>query len=57
MLARTWSIAANYRTPEDFDIPHAPRFHSEMTDEEALRFVSSDGTVVLEASVTSSVNR
>ncbi|MDT3437342.1 hypothetical protein [Haloarcula sp. 1CSR25-25] len=57
MLARTWEIAANYKRPEDFDIPHAPRFLSETTGEGATRLVSRDGTVILEASVTSSVRR
>jgi hypothetical protein len=57
MLSRTWTIAANYQSPEDFDIPHAPRFPSETTSDGDTRLVSRDGTVILEASVTSTVRR
>lgn len=57
MLSRTWAIAANYKSPEGFDIPHAPRFRSETTDEGATRLVTNDDTVVLEAPVTSTVRR
>mgnify|MGYP006993519065 CR=1 FL=1 len=57
MLSRTWAIAANYKRPEDFDIPHAPRFLSETTSEGATRLISKDGTVILEASVMSTVRR
>lgn len=38
MLARTWAIASNYRTPSDYGIPPAPTFTAERR---------ADGTLVL----------
>ncbi|ELZ16637.1 hypothetical protein C478_02687 [Natrinema thermotolerans DSM 11552] len=38
MLARTWVIAANFRTPADYGVPTAPSFPAERR---------SDGTLVL----------
>lgn len=38
MLARTWTIAANFRKPADYGIPYAPTFPAEC---------HSDGTLAL----------
>ena len=38
LLARTWVIAANFRTPADYGIPAAPSFAAERR---------ADGTLVL----------
>lgn len=38
MLARTWTIAANFRTPADYDIPTVPIVPAER---------SADGTLIV----------
>lgn len=38
MLARTWTIAANYRSPSDYGIPTAPTFEAKQ---------HTDGTLLL----------
>ncbi|WP_255149312.1 hypothetical protein [Halorarius halobius] len=58
MLARTWTIAANYRTPADYDVPEAPTFHGERCDDGT--FVLSDsesGETVLTARAPTTVRR
>lgn len=43
MLARTWTIAANFREPADYGIPTAPTFCAEhRSDETLVLFASSD---------------
>ena len=46
MLARTWTIAATSRTPEDYDVPTAPRF--DVT-------VREDGSLIVRCSVSGGV--
>lgn len=46
MLARTWSIAGNFRSPEEYGIPTAPSFKTEHDADGTVRFLSSDGSTV-----------
>ena len=46
MLARTWVIAANFRTPADYDIPAAPTFEAERGDDGELILFGSEGRVL-----------
>jgi hypothetical protein len=46
MLARTWSIAGNFRTPEEYGIPTAPSFETEREADGTVRFLASDGSTV-----------
>ena len=46
MLARTWAIAGNFRTPEEYGIPTAPTFETEHETDGTVRFLSSDGSTV-----------
>lgn len=46
MRARTWSIAANYRTPREYGIPTAPSFETEPYEDGTLRFLAADGSTV-----------
>ncbi|TMT81673.1 hypothetical protein E2L06_17245 [Haloterrigena sp. H1] len=42
MLARTWVIAANFRTPADYGIPTAPSLPAERRADGTLTFVDPD---------------
>lgn len=58
MLARTWVIAANYRSPIDYDIPTAPSFTAERSPDGRLVLLAPDGEdSVLIAASPSKVRR
>lgn len=58
MRARTWTIAANYRSPADYDIPTAPTFTAERRADGTLVLLSGEeGGLVLTAGRPSTVRR
>ncbi|MCY4729708.1 hypothetical protein KY092_03930 [Natronomonas gomsonensis] len=58
MLARTWVIAANYRSPADYDIPTAPMFRGERRADGTLVLYGPDGDEkLLSASESATVRR
>ncbi|QZP39482.1 hypothetical protein [Halobaculum magnesiiphilum] len=57
MLARTWVIAANYGTPEEYDISPAPEFRAVLTGSGRVELVDDDGALVMAATVASRVRR
>ncbi|WP_323173558.1 hypothetical protein [Natrialba sp. PRR66] len=58
MLARTWVIAANFRTPADYGIPEAPLFPARRRVDGALMLVGpEDSTPVMTVGETVPVRR
>ncbi len=47
MLARTWVIAANFRTPADYGIPTAPSLPAERRANGALTLLHPDDSTPL----------
>jgi hypothetical protein len=58
MRARTWTIAANYRSPADYGIPTAPTFTAERRADGTLVLLAGEGReLVLTAGRPSAVRR
>ncbi|MFC6765246.1 hypothetical protein [Natrinema soli] len=58
MLARTWVIAANFRTPADYGVPTAPSFPAERRADGSLVLIDpDDSTPVMTVGKTVSVRR
>ncbi len=58
ILAQTWSLAANFRTPAEYGIPTAPVFEANYCDDGTLVLVASNsGKTVLTAKRASRVRR
>jgi hypothetical protein len=57
MLARTWVIAANFRTPADYGIPAAPSFAAKRRADGTLVLVDSDDSTVMAVGETVPVRR
>jgi hypothetical protein len=57
MLARRWTIAANFRSPADYGIPTAPRFPTERRNDGTLVLVDAEKGEVLSSEEPTNVRR